>query len=305
MLARGIEEQLFDFERAETTGDRVHFKVLELFLLGYAVSFAWQWGFQIQSIAAVAVPHGIARDIDISFLVGHPTALINAALISACALGGLWPRAARLTLPLLVVLMHFQYAARYSLGKVTHGTHYVGLGLAMLALAPWIMPSPLLRRRFVVGGTLFFMGLGYVFAAISKLVAKGAAWPNGNHLWLWIEERSLDQLANLGHRQLNAAQELCLSSWIVATLCLAGGLLAELSGFLLWFRRMRVPVTLALLGLHLGVFATMDIVFDAFMYQLVLLGLPWPRWIDRALDRSPMARKRGALPPRSTRTRSS
>jgi hypothetical protein len=292
-LGRRFQEQLFDFDRPETDGEQIVFKLLELLLLGYAVFFAWQWGVQSQVIAAVAVPHGIARDLDISFLVSGRVALLNAALISVCALAGLWRRTARFALPLLVLLMHLQFNARFSLGKISHGSHYVGLGLSMLAIAPWLMPTPTLQRRFVVNATLFFMGLGYFFAALSKLAEAGALWADGSHLWLWIQERSVDELANLGHSQLNAVQRLCLASRALSTLYLAIGLVTELCSVLLWFPRTRVPVTLALIGLHVAVLATMNIFFSAFLCQLALLGLPWARWFDRALVHAPARWKRG------------
>lgn len=282
-LARGLEDQLFDFEAPETRGERLRFRAFQLFVLGYAVLWVWQWGLQIQHIPAVVVPHGVARHIDLSFFVGHRAALLNAALITLLSLGSAWPRAARYTLPALVLLLHWQYAARFSLGKVTHGAHYVGLALVALALAPFVTESARARRRFALNATLFFMGLGYVFAAISKLVARGLSWPDGSHLWLWIEERRLDQLANLGTAELNFVQELCLSSWALSTVCLAVGLLSEACGFLLWFPRTRPFIALALIGLHLGVLVTMDIWFGPFTLQVALLGLPWQRLVDRAL----------------------
>jgi hypothetical protein len=284
-------QQLFDFERPETPGERVRYRLLELFLLGWAVYYAWVWGVFIRKLPALVVPQGIARELDLSFLAGSDLPLVNAALIAGCAAAVLLGRGARAGSLLLVLLMHVQFVARHSLGKVSHGSHYVGLGLLMLALALWLMPTPLARRRFVLGGTLLFMGGGYVCAAISKLVARGLRWPSGGHLWLWINEKSVDHLSTLGHYELNVLQRLCLEHWWLATSFLALGLLSEASGFLLWFTRTRTAITLALIGLHLGIYWSMGILFDTYVYQLALVGLPLPRWIDALL-----ASRRAAAP---------
>jgi hypothetical protein len=277
--------RLFQLGREETPGDVWLGRLLEWFLLSHAVYWAWAWGLFIAQIPAVVVAQGIARELDIGFFMGGRLGLLNAGLITSCALAALSRRGARLSLPLLVLLLHLQYVARHSLGKVAHGSQYVGIGLLMLAVAAWCMPSPAARRRFTLGGTLFFMGAGYVCAALSKLVARGPAWADGRHLWLWIGEKSVDQLSNLGQFELNALQRLCLDHWWLATGFLAGGLLAELSGFLLWSPKTRAAATVALIGLHLGVYWTMDILFDTYIYQLVLVGLPWPRWFDAARGR--------------------
>lgn len=271
----------FGFGR-ETAGERLRFRVFELFLLSHAVYWAWDWGSFIRRIPAVVVPQGIARDIDLSFIVGSPLALVNAACITSCAVGALSARRARWCLPLLVVLLHLQYVARHCLGKVAHGSQYVGLGLLCLALAAWCMPGPSARRQFALGATQFLMGGGYVLAAASKLAARGLAWPDGRHLWLWIGEKHLDQLSELGHAAPNALQRLVLGHWWLATAVLAAGLIIELCGVLLWFPATRTAITLALIGLHLGVFFSMGILFGSYIGQLVVIGLPWPALIERA-----------------------
>jgi hypothetical protein len=277
--------QLFGLDRDETRGDVLRFKLLEAFLLSYAVYWAWTWGAFIQKIPSVVAPRGFARDLDLSFLVGTRLGLLNAAIISVCAAAVLFQRGSRLAMPLLIVLLHVQYVARHCLGKVAHGSHYVGLGLLMLAVSVWCMRSATSRRRFAFGATVLFMGAGYMSAGISKLATAGPTWPDGRHLWLWIGEKSVDQLANLGHFQLNALQRLCLDHWWLATGLLIAGLATELSGFLLWFRTTRTLVTLALVGLHLSVFWSMGILFDAYVYQLLIVGLPLPRLIDFLLGR--------------------
>lgn len=280
-------EQLFAFGREETRGEVLRFQLLRLFLLGWGVYFAWSWGLFMRQIPALVMPHGIARELDLSWLVGGDLGLLNAALITSCAAGVLLGRAERVCSAALVLLLHVQYVARHSLGKVAHGSQYVGMGLLLLALALWLMPTPRAQRRFTLGGTLLFMGAGYVCAAISKLAARGVRWPDGSHLWLWIGEKGVDQLSDLGHTELNVLQRVCLGHWWLATTFLALGLLTEASGFLLWFQRTRTPITLALIGLHLGVYWTMGILFDTYIYQLVLVGLPLPALLDRLCSALP------------------
>lgn len=278
-------DQLFAFERKETRGEVLRFQLLQLFLLGWSVYFAWSWGLFIRQIPTIVVPQGIARDLDLSWIVGSDLALVNAGLITLCAGGVLLGRAEHASSVLLLVLLHVQYVARHCLSKVVHGSQYVGMALLALALAIWLMPTVTSRRRFTLGATLLFMGVGYVCAAISKLAAHGLRWPDGTHLWLWIGEKGVDQLSELGRNELNTLQRLCLEHWWLATAFLALGLVTEACGFLLWFPRTRVPITLALIGMHLGVYWSMDILFDTYIYQLVLVGLPLPALFDALLSR--------------------
>jgi len=274
---------LFPFERTETRGEVLRFRLLELFLLSHAVYWAWDWGLFIRSIPAVVAPQGLGRDVDLSFLVGSPLALWNAALITLCVAGAFASRSARLCLPVLVFLLHVQYVSRHCLGKVAHGSQYVGLGLVCLALAAWIMPTPSARRRFALGAIQFLIGIGYVSAAASKLVARGLSWPDGRHLWLWIAEKRVDVLSDLGRFDPNGLQRLCVEHWWLATAFLALGLSTELCGFLLWLPRARTAVTLALIGLHLGIYFTLSILFASYIVQLAIVGLPLHDWLDRLL----------------------
>lgn len=280
-------QRLFAFERAETRGDRLHAKLFELFLLQYAVRWAWEWGLFIQKIPSVIVPQGLVPHFDLSFMLGSTIALGSASCVTLAALCVAFERFRRAAPPLLVVLLHLQYVARHSLGKVSHGSHYVGMGLLLLAMAAWCLPSPAARRRFTIGASLFLMGVGYTLAALSKLGASGLAWVDGRHLWLWMGEKSLDQLASVGYFEPNALQRLCLAHQWLATALSTLGLLTELFGFLLWFPATRVAITIALIGLHLGILGSLGIFFDAFIYQLVIVGLPWSRLFDRALNLAP------------------
>lgn len=75
-------------------------------------------------------------------------------------------------------------------------------------------------------------------------------------------------------------QELSLKYRWFATLSLTFGLVAELSGFLLWFDKTRPFIATALIGMHLGIYVAMNIMFDVYIYVLLLIGFPWSYWFD-------------------------
>ena len=153
---------------------------------------------------------------------------------------------------------------------------------SLSSLAALFFRRPVQVRRFTLGFTYFFAGLGYTLAGISKLVGTGVSWADGRHLWMWIYEKGVDALSKTGVADFNLLQELALADHTVATAFLAFGMLTELGAWLMWWRRFRTPVILAVLGLHLGIFWVMNIMFYLAFYELVLLGLPWAAWIDRA-----------------------
>jgi hypothetical protein len=278
-----IFQNLFGFELEETKGEIVFFKLFELFVIGATIHLVWQWGAYIPRISDVVLPLGIAQYIDISFMFGDWNGLINAGLITALVIVGyfrLW-RFAYLTAFLLV---HLQYAARFSLGEIPHSSNLIVMSLLGLALAMPAFTDAVHRRRFALGFTYFFIGLGYTLAGISKLGGTGLGWADGRHLWMWVNEKSVDVLSKTGVFEPNFMQEIVLTSLVVATLFLAIGILTELFAFLVWFRKLRTPVILAVLGLHIGIDLIMNIFFYLSVMLLVILGFPWAKLIDRALE---------------------
>lgn len=272
-------QNLFDFDAAETPGELVFFKLFESFVAGSAVVLAWEWGVELLRIHDLVKPVGIGRYVDLHFMLGAG-GLITAGLVTLLAVLG-YIRRGRYAYLLALILLHLQYAARFSLGKAPHGANMVGMTLLGLALAMVLFHDDRIRRRFTLGFTYFFIGLGYGLSACSKLIGTGITWPDGRHLWLWIYEKGIDQFAKTGALGLNSLQEAALSSHFIATVFLLMGLLLEASAFLLWWKRFRTPVMLALLAMHTGIFFVMNISFTLSMYELVLLALPWPLWLDR------------------------
>jgi hypothetical protein len=126
--------------------------------------------------------------------------------------------------------------------------------------------------------------MAYMFAASSKLQMRGIGWARGKNLWLWIHEKRIDGMSAGGNANLNALQQLALSSRKMATSLLSFGLLSELAGgLLMWWRPARRWVMLSLAGMHLGIAVVMQIYFTPTVLLLLSLGLPIPEAVDRLL----------------------
>ena len=93
-------------------------------------------------------------------------------------------------------------------------------------------------------------------------------------------------MAGQGSFEPSLVQELLLSNWWMATAVLTFGWVTEACGWLLWWRPTRPYITTALIALHVGIGASMNLWFEQFMYELLLIGYPWPRLIDRAWARA-------------------
>ena len=280
-----LANNLFDYRSPYTLGKRVHFRLLELFVVVYTLVFCWEWGWYIQKIETVLLPLGIANHIDVSFMFDHNISVVNAAVISVLCLLGFFRLLTRYAYLGALLLFHLQYVSRYCLGEISHGSNFVGMSLLGLALALICFNEPQQRRGFTLGFLYFFLGLGYTSAGVSKLIGTGLAWADGRHLWLWIGERRVDTFSIFGAFEPNALQNLILQDVRLATLVLTFGLLTELSGVLMWWRRSRYVVILLLIGMHIGVALAMNILFDMYIYELALL-LPWWLLIDRVRSRS-------------------
>lgn len=276
---RSLRDNLFDYERPETPGEVVFFKLFELFVIVFIVEQVWSWGLYARHLDMLAAPHGLGAYLDVSWLLQHELVLVNAAIITVLVGVG-FLRGTRYAYLAAFLLMHLQYVARFSLGKIEHGANMLGMTLLGLSLAMLLFDAPLVRRRFTLGFTYFFIGLGYALAACSKLIGTGLHWPAGQHLWLWMYEKGIDGFAQTGALAFNSMQELVLSAPWLATLGLTLGLLLEAAAVLIWWRRFRMPIMLALIGMHVGIYLIMGIQFRLSIIELTLLALPWAAWFD-------------------------
>lgn len=279
-----LTRDLFDENDTATRGGRIAFWAFEVFVVLAAAQLAWSWALYTLRIDHVVLALGVANYLSPELLYGTelPLALAGACTL-ALALG--LTRRTRYAYAAAFVLLHLQYAARFVLGEIPHSANLVGMALLGLAIAHIAFAEPAQRRRFAFGFNIFFVGLGYTSAAVCKLLATGLTWPAGRHLRLWVHEKHIDSLAKFGDAPLNLVQEWALASEPFGTLILTIGLVTELFAVGLWMRRLRAPIALGILGLHMGIYFSMGILFFEAMVIVTLIGFPWGRWIDSLLAR--------------------
>ncbi len=282
-LISTLSKELFDYERKETAGELLFFKIFELYIVISTIHLAWEWGAYILRISDVVLELGIANYFDVSVFFGNGSSLVIAGLISVFTLLGFF-RVTKYAYLIAFLLLHLQFATRFTLGEIPHSSNVVGMTLLGLGMAMLIFDDARTRRRFTMGYTYFFVGLGYTMAAICKLVASGPFWSDGRHLWIWVHEKAVDAMGYTGLLDYNPLQEIVLTSVGFATIILTIGLFSELFAWLMWWRKFRLPILLAVLALHVGIYLVMNIMFWHTFFELILLAFPWAKWFDAALE---------------------
>jgi hypothetical protein len=277
---------IFQFDKEETAGQILHFKLFELYMVYHIIWTVWYWGMYTLRITDVVLPLGLAQYIDITFMYGNNLPIFNAILISVLVVLAFVRIVPVWTYMLALFLMHFQYIARYSLGEISHGAHLTGMTLLVFALGIIIFKSSKERRRFIWGAVFFFVGISYSSAGISKLIGTGPTWIDGHHLWIWMGEKSIDILSRDGFYTTNLLQDLAWSSRFVASLILLSGLLIEVFGFLFWYEKTRPFIAILIIGMHVGILYSMNIRFDASIAQVLIIGFPWYRLFDYYFEKS-------------------
>jgi hypothetical protein len=272
-LVSQLSENLFGFEREERAGEPFRFRIIELAFAVAALGYAWKWADYMQRLEVVVRPLGLANYLDVSVLFG-PSAYIVAVFITlGLALGFL--RVFRYGYALAFVGLLIQFAGRYSAGEIPHSSNLTGIGIMAFALAMAFFDREEFRRKLSLGVIYFMLGVTYVSAGISKLIATGPTWPHGAHLWTWIQSRHFHDLMSVGFDQFTPVESLVLSSLPIATLCLVIGLVTELFAWLVWLRKTRTIAMLAILGLHIGIYFTMGIFFIETTILFVIMLIPF------------------------------
>lgn len=274
-------ENLFQFDAPDSFGTKFQLRVFEFFTVIYTLLYTWEWAFYIPRLSNVVLPLGLANYIDISIFFSNSISIYNAILITLFSVIPLLLKRGRWMYALAFLLFHLQHVARFSQGEIPHSANLVGFSLMGLGLAALFFKGMKKELSFAFGFALFFMGLGYTSAAISKLIATGVTWVDGYHLWLWMGEKSIDILSLQGEFQYNWLQELAFQSRFLATLILAFGLITELLGFTVWFKKFRPYIIILLVGMHVGIDLTMNIFFKTFTLQLIIMGFFWNRYINK------------------------
>jgi hypothetical protein len=283
-----IAAQLFEPERRQTAGELIFFKIFEAFVVFYTIKFAWEWGVytQLRNVEVV-LPLGIANYIDVSLLFDYNLALINASIITLLITIAYLRMGPKWLYMVIVLLFHLQYVTRFSQGEIPHSQNLIGMSVLCLAVGAIFFSDKKSMPRFVMGSIIFFIGLGYTSAFFAKLIGTGVNWFDGRHLWLWIGEKSVDILSREGVYNPNFLQQLALGSTAGASVILLIGWLTELIGFTMWWKKIRPITTTLLIFMHFGITLTMNIRFDAFVIQLILIGYPWYKLIDIYVNRAP------------------
>lgn len=267
-------DHLFGFRIPETRGETLFFRAFELFVVACTLKYAWGWAAHAQKLGDVVLPLGIAHYVDVSAFFGSWLAYGVAGLLTACVLLGIG-RYWKYGYVAALLLLHLLFAIRYSQGEIPHSSNVLGMTLMGFGLGLAAFDADRLRRRFTIGFTYFFVGFGYTLSFFSKMIGTGPDWVDGRHLQLWIYEKSVDVFAASGTFDFTLAQSLALEHYWIATAFLVIGAVTELFAFSMWWPRFRIPATLAVLGLHAGIYATMRIVFAITTLELILLALPW------------------------------
>ena len=289
-----LQRELFDYERPETPGEVLFFKLFELFIAFCTIQYAWMWGMYILRLSDIVLELGVANYMDASLFFGNNLALIVAGIITICVVLGFF-RISRYAYFIAMLLLHLQFAVRFTQGEIPHSSNVPGMTLLGLSLAVLFFDDAKYRRRFTMGFTYFFVGLGYTMAAICKFIGTGLFWSDGRHLWIWIHEKAVDAFAYTGILDYNILQELSLESALFATTILTIGLLSETFAWLMWWRKLRTPILLAVIGLHLGIHMVMNIMFWQTFFELLFLAFPWAVWFDKVLTTTSYDRTRSQL----------
>lgn len=283
-------DALFEWERPVTEGQRLFFRVMEIIVLSQILYNIWDWAFYIKELTDVVLPLSLANYIDVRLLFGNNLPVINAGLITVLLAAG-FLRRGRFAYFAAILLYQLQYSARFSQGEISHGANLGGIVLLCLGVSFLFIKKDDHIIKTALGLIYFFIGLGYVSAAFSKLIGTGLHWSYGEHLNLWIAERGTDKLSQFGVFDVNILQAYLLQHTWAATITLTFGLLVEFFGFLFWFRRTRWVETVLLLSLHIGIVFTLRIAFSQYVYLLLFIGFPWELLLEKMVLRFPALKK--------------
>lgn len=283
-----IGQQLFEPKRDVTPGELLFFKIFELFIAFYTIKFAWEWGIYAHlRNAEVVLPLGIAHYIDVSFFFQNYMAIVVAALITLLTVLAFFRLGTKWMYMLVMILLHLQYVIRFSQGEIPHSQNLIGMGVFCFAIGAIFFPGLKTMPRFVLGSIIFFIGLGYTSASIAKFIGTGIDWYDGRHLWLWMKEKGIDILSREGSYHPNFLQQMAFEHTAVASIILLIGWFTEMIGVTMWWKKLRPYTTTLIIGMHFGITLTMNIRFDAFVFQLILVGFPWYILLDKYITSTP------------------
>jgi len=279
---------LFEPKRDSSPGETLFFKLFEIFILCYTIKFSFEWAHytQLRNVDVV-LPLGVANYFDVSLFFDHYLSYLIAGSILIISIIAFFRKGPNWLYMVVMLLFHLLYVIRFSQGEIPHSQNLIGMSLLCFAIGLIWYPDKKYQPRFIIGSILFFIGLGYTTAFFAKLIGTGIHWFDSHHLWLWISEKSVDILSREGVYNPNFLQRLALTNSGIASMILLIGWFTEFIGFTLWWHRLRPYTTTLLIMMHIGITLSMNIRFDAFVYQLILIGYPWYRIFDLYLKKTP------------------
>ena len=254
----------------------INFKLFEFFIVCNAVYLSWYWGLDMRNWSGIITPHGIAHYVDITFLYVNIFPLINASAITVFSILAFLRIKSKWLYAAVFILLLLHFSAIFSGTKLRHDTHFIGVGILSFSLVTFFFKTHKDKYRFIFGFNIFFMGLGYFLSSMSKLIGTGLHWVDGRNLHIWILRKGTEILTDTGLLDFLPMQLLVLDHIALGTLFLVIGLTVEFLAPFFWFRKTRPISTLAILGMHFGIFITLNISFHMNMIQLIIIGLPWP-----------------------------
>lgn len=288
-----LVRNLFSFDEPARPGEEFRFRIIETVFAFAALNYAWTWALYMQRHEVVVRPLGLANYLDVTVLFG-PWAFVLAAVISIGLMLGV-ARIFRYGYAIAFVGLILQFAGRYSAGEIPHSSNLTGVGILAFALSWAFFDEPRFRRRFSLGFIYFMLGVTYLSAGLSKLIATGPLWVDGRHLWTWIQSRHFHDLLKVGADNFTAIEVFLLEHWWAATLSLTIGLVTELGAWLMWIRRTRMLALLAILAMHIGIYFTMGIFFLETTVLLIILLLPLETIYAQYVNWSPKAQPHNAM----------
>lgn len=212
--------------------------------------------------------------------------LIAGVALALLAAAGVY---ARVTLPGAWFCGVFLGGMATSIGKVVHND--VLLILAMVPLLPartsdaWSVDSWRKRRPvpdsspqygWPVRGTQIVVAVAYLLTGLAKLINSGAGWFMSDNL-RWVLLASSDGQAQPNQVALFVAGiPLLARAFALATLVVEVGFV-----LVLFFPRLSWWFVLGAVGLHLGIYLSMELDYSAWIAAVIIVFADWPGLKDR------------------------
>ena len=110
-----------------TFGDRIIFRVFEIFVLSRLMQYSWKWTLGSLTIDQPTIYRGLNNVFDLSFLSSQPAAFISFGLILLFFTFGFFRKLTGVSYLTSMVVLHCQSSMAYSVGHMPHKSYLLGL----------------------------------------------------------------------------------------------------------------------------------------------------------------------------------